>query len=190
MKRVTAQIDGVELARMSKDRYLQLAEQDFFGDERVEFIFGLVFRMPRTSGQHQETVQRIERIFTRELEERADVFCQTTFDATDDSLPIPDLYISKPREDWFEQPTTAQLVVEVTSGPATHDRTIKANLYACACVDEYWVVDQSRRTLVAHRNRADIGWREVHTFEAGQQVSPIAFPDVIISVDDIFPSSH
>lgn len=100
---------------------------------------------------------------------------------------LPDLFTTEIVEDRFDSPTSALLIVEVGLRTARFDRETKARMYACAKVDEYWVVDLNTRTVIVRRDRADIGWKLVLTFQPGQTISPTAFPDLAIAVADILP---
>ena len=181
---------GAALRRMKKAEYLKLAENGFFGEERVELVFGMVVAMSPASPQHDYSTRRILSFFFKKLGEVATVSCQMSFDATEDSLPEPDIYIS-PKADYLTaRPTRAHLVIEVSRSSAHYDRVTKRKLYALAEVDEYWVVDHNTGTVIVHRDRRAGGWNTMLTFERGDQLAMLAFPDVAIDVAEILPPSE
>lgn len=172
---------------MSKAQYLSIDEQGFFDGKRVELVFGTVMTMAPSSAPHVESTRLVQQKLLLALHGRAIVYGQSSFDATEDSVPEPDVAVVPLGSYWSALATRAHLIVEVSRSSADYDRRTKARLYALAEVDEYWIVDHNTRTVVVHRDRADIGWATVLTFRAGQTISPVAFPDVQIAVDEILP---
>lgn len=81
----------------------------------------------------------------------------------------PDIVIIERAEPTLEHPTRALLVIEVAVSPADRDLRVKPAVYAQA-VDEYWVVDLERRCVVAHRDPAGNGYREVNTVPTGDRL--------------------
>ncbi len=181
---------GAALRRMKKAEYLQLAKDGFFGDERVELVFGMVVAMSPANPGHDHSTRRIHNFFVSKLGEIATVSCQMSFDATEDSVPEPDIYISPKADYWRAYPTRALLVVEVARTSARYDRVTKRKLYALAEVDEYWIVDHNTGTVVVHRDRKGAGWNTMLTFERGAKLASLAFPDVEIDVSEILPPTE
>lgn len=173
--------------RVSKAQYRSMDEQGFFDGERVELVFGMVMTMAPDSAPHVASTRLVHEKLLLALRGRATVFGQSSFDATTDSIPKPDVVVVPSGDYWDELANRAHLIVEVSRSSASYDRSDKALLYSRSEVDEYWVVDHNTRTVIVHRNRADIGWATVLTFGPGQTISPVAFPDVQIAVDEILP---
>lgn len=183
-------LDGLEVSelwRVSKPQYISMHEQGFFNEKRVELVWGMVVAMAPADAAHANSVRVIRDVLYDALKARAMVFDQAPFDATEHSMPEPDVFVTPTGSYWEHLPKRAYLVVEVSRSSARYDRKTKASLYARAEIDEYWVVDHNTRTVIVHRNRADIGWATVLTFGPGQTISPVAFPDVQIAVDEILP---
>jgi Uma2 family endonuclease len=79
------------------------------------------------------------------------------------------------------------LAIEVADTSLRSDRTIKAELYAEAGIQEYWVVDiQGQCIYVLREVAADghYGWQR--TVVIGEQVSPLAQADAVLDVADLF----
>src|SRR5580692_9562623 len=67
--------------------------------------------------------------------------------------PIPDVAVVRGSPfDYPNNPTTAELVVEVADSSLSTDLGEKAALYAAAGIADYWVVDLVHRCLVVHRD--------------------------------------
>ena len=61
----------------------------------------------------------------------------------------------------------------------------KAPLYARAGVRELWLVDIPAGVLDVQREPSADGYRDVRTLRHGESLTPLAFPDVTLAVDDI-----
>lgn len=176
-----------DLWRVSKPQYLSMHEQGFFDESRVELVFGMVVAMAPVDQRHVESLETLVELLRAGTTGRARVFGQEAFDATEDSIPVPDIALLPPVKFWDALPRRAFLVVEVSRSSARYDRSTKAKLYGLSDVDEYWIVDHNTRTVVVHRDRAHGDWATVLTFRPGQTLSPAAFPEVAIAVDEILP---
>lgn len=63
----------------------------------------------------------------------------------------------------------------------------KARVYAQAGVPEYWVADIVDRGLFVHREPTENGYAYVERYRDGETVSPLAMPNVSITVSDLLP---
>lgn len=77
------------------------------------------------------------------------------------------------------------LVVEVMETSASYDRDVKVPLYARFGIRETWLVDLDARLIEVYRNPTPQGSQSVQRFQPGRQVSPQAFPDLPLAVDEI-----
>jgi Uma2 family endonuclease len=83
--------------------------------------------------------------------------------------------------------TCCHLVVEVADSSRRKDLGPKARLYAEMGVLDYWVLDIQRRALVVHRAPAGDHYDDVRTLSGGAEIALLAFPDVVVRVDDVLP---
>jgi Uma2 family endonuclease len=65
------------------------------------------------------------------------------------------------------------------------DRGTKVSLYAAAGIPEVWIVDLERRRVLVHRQPDGDLYREAFVIDQGS-LSPAAFPDVALRIDEIF----
>jgi Uma2 family endonuclease len=177
-----------QLRRMKRVEYEHLAAQGFFEDEKVELLFGMVIPMAPIDPAHVESTRIVHERLLLALLGRAHVYCQSTFAATEDSAPEPDIFVTKPGTRWKEHHSHAYLVVEVARSSLRRDR-VKRLIYAASEVEEYWIVNHKGACVEVYRDRRDGAWQTMTTHRRGETLSPLAFPDVTIAIDDILPPS-
>ncbi len=119
---------------------------------------------------------------------------QLGMDLADDTQVIPDILVVKAafRDFLVNQPTTADLIVEVSDSTVFFDTTTKAEVYATAGVPEYWVIDVNARTLLVLRDPAPVGgnghaYRSSRTLSEADTVTPLAAPNAVLRVADLLP---
>jgi Uma2 family endonuclease len=160
---------------------------DFFEDERVELLFGVVVPMVPTDPAHDTSQFRIQRVIARQVGDRAEVRANCSFAASEISEPMPDIFVTPNGNYWDEHPDRAFLVVEVARSSLRRDRSVKTKLYGLAHVDEYWIVNHVDRVVEVHRDPHEGTWRQVSLHHPGESIAMLAFPDVTIAVSDILP---
>ena len=95
-----------------------------------------------------------------------------------------------PKEDYSRaHPQSALLVVEVADDSIRKDRLVKARLYALAGVPEYWIVNLPNRVVEVFRTPSSNGYLQMTTLAAGDVLSPQAFPDIVLAIDEILPTT-
>jgi Uma2 family endonuclease len=162
-------------------------------DERVELIRGVVRRMSPKNNAHVIVSTKLYQRLLRALEGRAAVFKEDPLKLVPlDSEPEPDiLAISSPHIEAYQtEGSKPLLVVEVAESSLRYDLNVKAGLYAEAGVPEYWVVNLVDRELVVFRMPHEGGYRSRATHHAGDRVAPEAWPDVVLDVEELFPSAE
>lgn len=175
-----------KLRRMKRVEFDRLAAEGCFDDEKVELLFGMVVEMAPIDPAHDESCERVHDMLRRQVGDRARVRNQGSFDASDDSVPLPDVYVMPHGDYWRERPSHALLVIEVARSSLRRDRA-KRFVYGIADVDEYWIVNHTQRCVEVFRDRRDGVWQATSIHRSGEILSPLAFPDVKIPVDEILP---
>ena len=154
---------SLPLRRLTRAEFERLDAERFFANERVELVFGMVIAMPPIDAAHGESVDRLDAMLRRQLDDRARVRCQGAFAASDNSEPQPDVYVFPIGDYWDVNPDRAYLVIEVARSSLEYDRETKAPLYALGQVDEYWIVDHAEGVVEVYRDRHDGRWRTLTT---------------------------
>src|SRR2546426_2118990 len=140
----------LEKRRFTVDEYHRMAEAGIFSeDESVELLEGEIVEMTPISSRHAACVNKLTRLFTRELGERVVVSVQNPVALTETSEPQPDLALLRPRADFYAAghpgPEDVLLMVEVADTSATSDRAVKVPLYARAGIEEVWLIDLQKK---------------------------------------------
>lgn len=171
---------------LKRKEFDALVAQGCFDEERVELLFGMVVELAPPDPEHGESVNLIAELLTNQIGARARVRTQSPFAATDVSEPQPDVFLIPQQRYWREHPNRAYLVVEVSRSSLRRDR-IKRAIYADATVDEYWIVNHHTECVEVYRGARDGEWATKTTHGRGEVLSPLAFPDVEIPIDEILP---
>lgn len=177
--------------RFTVDEYHRLGEAGVLPeDSRLELICGdIVVREPIGS-YHAGTVNRLTRLWTSILGDRAVVQVQNPLElAREDTEVQPDIALLRPRADFYTSrhpvPSDVLLLIEVADTSLPRDRRVKVPLYARAGVGEVWLVDLGRHRVEAHRRPGPGGYGDVRDLGRGESVVPQAFPDVTIAIADL-----
>jgi Uma2 family endonuclease len=156
-------------------------------DDRVELIEGEILEMPPIGSSHAGGVNRLNALFTSLLGSRAVVSVQNPVVLDKYSEPQPDLVLLRFHDDYYASalptPSDVLLLIEVSDSSLKFDRDVKAGLYARHGLLEVWLRDVEHSALLVHRTPSPEGYRDVRIFRRGEQVSPLAFPDLVIEVD-------
>ncbi|MEJ7729546.1 MAG: Uma2 family endonuclease [Polyangiaceae bacterium] len=171
---------------LTRAEYDRMAELGFFANERVELIHGTVVRMAPIGTGHCDVVDVCNELLVLRLAGRATVRIQAPFLAHDDSEPEPDVVVAPRRRYSDRHPDQAFLVIEVAESSLAYDRHTKARLYAASGVREYWIIDVLGRAVEVHRQPGSDRYAVHHRVTAGA-VHPEAFPDVELSLAELFP---
>jgi Uma2 family endonuclease len=106
-----------------------------------------------------------------------------------ESVPQPDLVWLAREEFYNRRPMTEHilLIVEVSDSTLRKDRGRKAKLYAQAGLRDYWVVDVQHRRIEVRRDPVGSKYQSLTTYDLGDRIHPLAFPEVSLVVARLFP---
>jgi len=159
-------------------------------DDRVELIEGEVVEMTPIGRPHAAGISALTRLFVSGLGSRAVVWAQGPIRLSELSQAEPDVALLRLRpvsyRDADAEPRDVLLVIEVSDTSVIRDREIKLPLYARARIQEYWIVDVQAEAVEVYRHPSGAAYASVQRFGRGAFVSPTAFPDLRIAVDEIF----
>lgn len=159
-------------------------------DDRVELLDGEIVEMSPPNPPHQACVAALTRLLVLGVASRALVWPQNSVRLSAYSVPQPDVACLKPRAvSYRDAPVEAAdvlLLVEVSGTSLRRDCELKLPLYARAGIPEVWIADVREQRVEAYRSPGPGGYASVRHLGRGESVSPAAFPDLIIPVDEIF----
>jgi Uma2 family endonuclease len=177
---------------VSAQEYLRMGEAGVFApDVRLELIEGEIVEMAPIGSRHAAAVTILNRLFNRQVGERALVSVQNPILAGDRSVPQPDIALLKPRADSYSgaHPSAADvlLVVEVADTSLAFDLGTKLPLYAGAGILEAWMVDLRESAVRVFRDPSASGYLTSFTLSGDERVAVAALPGVAIALSALFP---
>ncbi len=171
------------------DEYERMIEAGVLRDgERVELIEGEILCMAAIGVPHWWAVNVLNDFFTPRVTGRAIVSIQMSVQLAPGSEPEPDLAIVR-RKDFYRTglpgPADTLLVIEVSDSSLTYDLKRKIPVYAAAGIPEAWVFNLRGEQALIHRKPRGRRYTEVTTVERGGTLTPLAFPELTIALDDV-----
>ncbi len=188
-------VESYALKRWTVEAYHRMSELGILGpNERTELIAGQITLMAAKGTPHVTALRLLATAIDALLADRP--FFASTQDPIqldDLSEPEPDLAIVKGDIlDYADHHPRAQdicLVIEVADSTLKQDCEVKDKLYAQAGIREYWVQDLKNRQLHIFREPTSRGYSSHLTLSAPDQIVPLAFSDLSLSLTAIFPPS-
>ncbi len=80
------------------------------------------------------------------------------------------------------------LLIEVAESSLADDRGEKAELYAEAGIADYWIVNLIDRTVEVRRSPTNGRYADIHSFNIGDSIHPLAAPDAHLNIAGLFPA--
>ncbi|MEM9458164.1 MAG: Uma2 family endonuclease [Myxococcota bacterium] len=173
-----------DLRPLRRREYDVLVEQGCFEGEHVELLYGFVVPRAPEGPIHAAPIQRLTKTLILAVGDRAMIRVGHPL-ALGDSEPEPDLAVVPVGDYDHAHPSTAWLVVEVSSSSLDKDRGLKARLYAEHGIDEYWIVNLRDRHVEVRTAPAADGYTHLVTRRAGERIAIQRLPDVSVAVDEI-----
>jgi Uma2 family endonuclease len=171
---------------LRRAEYERMISVGLFQDERIELIRGALIEMSPQNLPHANSIQVLTALLVPPLVGRAAVRVQLPFNASDDSVPEPDVALVDPVPRRDAHPDRAFLIIEVSNDSLRFDRKKKAPLYARAGVPEYWIVNLVDRVIERRSEPVGAAYATLTLFRPGESVAPLAFPDVPVQLAEIF----
>ena len=167
------------------DRYHQAIQAGIFDDQPVELLRGEIIIMPPEGEPHAYYNSEVGDYLRNLLGSRAKVREAHPIILSDDSEPIPDLAIVKPRGtvylDHHPYPNDIHWLIEFSDATLTKDLTTKKTTYATSGIQEYWVVNLKVKQLHVFKNIQNGQYTSEDILKTGT-ISPMAFQDISIQV--------
>lgn len=177
--------------RFSVTEYHRMIEMGLLTREhRVELIRGEIVDKMATGEDHTFVVIQLGDLLIPALGGKV-VFSTQNPVVLADSEPEPDLAILQRRADRYRghkpQANAVLLLIEVADSSLETDRLDKAPLYAENGIVEYWIINLIDRQIEVFREPANGTYLNTFIRRSGEQIELLAFPDVVLAVDDLLP---
>ena len=185
---------AAQVVPMTVEALRLLDEQGFFDNDynKHELIDGTLVMTPPPGGNHRFTERRsnlalVKALLVANLEKAFAVQTGGAFQIGDKTLLGPDLIVLKETN----APTNPEasdviVMVEIAWSSRERDLKIKAELYAGAGIQDYWVLDVPAKTVIVHRNPQEGIYQSVQAYCAPESISSLREPSLQLIVDDLF----
>ncbi|MBA2447559.1 MAG: Uma2 family endonuclease [Chloroflexi bacterium] len=175
------------------DEYYRMAKAGILGeDDRVELIEGEIVQMSPIGPRHAGRVDRLNHLLGERFGEVAWIRIQNPVRLSNRSEPEPDLALLRPErerdrpyESAHPTPADTLLVVEVAESSVEYDLGRKARVYARHGIAELWVLNLRTERLFVYRDATPRGYATSRILARGESISPLAFPEILLTVDEI-----
>ncbi len=176
--------------KFTVEEYHRMAEVGILnGDRRVELIAGEIIDMSPIGAAHLWCVNRLTGLLVIGLAGKAVIQVQNPVVLEPHDEPQPDLSVLKletaTRTDRSPQAADTLLAIEVADTSYEKDRNVKIPVYARAGIPESWIVVIPDDYIEVFRRPGKSGYRSIRRVGRGERISPLLFPDVSFSVDEI-----
>ncbi|MBH8560995.1 Uma2 family endonuclease [Nostoc sp. CENA67] len=177
--------------KFTVEQYHKMVESGILAeDDRVELIRGEIIDMSPIGTKHAACVNRLVNLLVELLSKRVIVAAQNPIALNNNSEPQPDVVLLKPRDDFYAtahpQPQDIFLLIEVADSTILYDREEKIPLYAEGNIIEVWLVDINEEIVEVYQQPTAAGYQHMQKFASGQSLLIPCFPDVSITVNEIF----
>ena len=176
--------------RFTVDEYHRMAETAILHeDDRVELLDGQIVQMTPIGLRHAASVTGLTELLAPLASGQATLRIQNPLTLFEDQEPQPDVALVRYRADRYRtgHPRAADtlLVIEVADTSVESDRQRKIPLYARAGIPEAWLVNLPEDAIEIYREPTAGAYTTLRTARRGETVSPLAFPGLMLRVDDI-----
>lgn len=181
-----------QLTLAEYDRMIAARVFDRGRRRRLEFIRGEIREMSPIGPLHEVVVDELNEWSMRNLPPgKVWVRVQNSVGLPSlESAPEPDVAWVARCDYSRARPTAADvlLVIEVAESSLQYDTGEKADLYAEAGIADYWVINLIDRAIEVRRDPASGQYRSVKSHEGGEEVRPLAAPEMMLRPSMLWPT--
>jgi Uma2 family endonuclease len=189
---LTLTVEPTVVKYWTVQEYHRMSEMEVLApNERTELINGQIVLMASKGTPHVTSLHLLADELRDRLGNTALVRTRDPIQLDNWSEPEPDLTIVRGTvldyADRHPGPSDIELVVEVADFTLKQDCKIKDKLYAQADIADYWVLDLKNRQLHVFRNPTPTGYTSHLILTEPNQIAPLSFPDLTLSLTAILP---
>jgi Uma2 family endonuclease len=179
----------LDIRQISVSEYHRMGELGILNlDEKVELLAGQIVKKPMKGTRHTSTNKRLEKVLENLLGDRVLVRTQDPIRLDNYSEPEPDVAVVVPNLSFYADhhptPSEVYLIIEISDTTLRQDCEYKSKLYSQGLIEEYWVLDINQRQLYIFRLPSSGGYLFQQVLSDGEIVSPLAFPEIKLSISD------
>ena len=158
--------------------------------DRLELIEGKIIVMAPTGEHHPAGVAWLNMLLASALFGRAMVRVGGSIFLNDWSAHQPDIAVVRLHpitELVLVDPPEIYFLIEVADNSLRYDSGPKLARYAAAAIPEVWIANLRVREVTVYADPSGPEYATTITYRAGDSISPRAFPDVALAVDEFMP---
>lgn len=170
------------------DRMVDRGAFDCLEGKKVELIRGELRFMNPAGPIHDDYIDYLtRRSHDSTTQGTANIRVQCGF-ICEDNRPEPDILWLQPRRYGRTRPTArdVMLLIEVSDSSLSCDLQEKADIYAEAGVEEYWVVDVPSSRIHVLKKSDGKTYRQIEIAVAPQSLAPSCFPMATLDLTGLF----
>jgi Uma2 family endonuclease len=183
-----------EVVPLTVDALRMLEDQGFFDNDpnKYELIDGVLIMTPPAGTQHafvesRLTMTTVRALIAASLDHELTIQNGGAFRIGDQTLLGPDfILVTKPSEPREHRAEDILIMFEIAWSSRERDLKTKADLYAGAGIEDYWVLDVPAKTVIVHRDPEAGIYQSVQTFAAPATITALREPRLSIAVADLF----
>ena len=162
-------------------------------DDRLELIDGKIIIMSPIGDPHEIGTDWLTMLLAPALSGRAMVRVQGAVRLNIHTAPQPDLVVYRMRPITQTPapipPFDVYLIIEVANTSLRYDSGPKLARYAAAGIPEVWIANLRNRQVAAHTDPVGDQYTTTQIYHPGQTITPQAFPDIALPINDFMPPS-
>ncbi len=159
-------------------------------DTSTELIRGEIFEMSPIGFRQASCVNKLNRIFSRELGNYGIVSVQNPIELSNNSQPQPDLVLLKPRDDFYSTrhplPDDILLLIEVADSSIEYNRSLKLPLYAESKISLVWLIDLNQNYLEVYSHPQENYYQNRQKLSVNNTVTLINPCEIEIPLNQLF----
>jgi len=175
----------VTLARWTLADHHTMLDAGLFEGRPIELLNGLIVEIPPEGPDHADTSTRLMPQLWSAAKGRYQVRAAKPISLLpNNSEPEPDIALVRDRSyrDAHPYPEDIFLVIEFANSSLEKDIEEKRLVYAQARLADYWVVNLKDRGVIIYRDPSEGDYQSEQKIYSGN-LSPLAFPDVVININ-------
>jgi len=176
--------------RFNISEYYRMAETGVLRpDARVELLDGRIIDTSPIGPFHGGVTTYLTELFVAMSKGRWQTRVQNSLRVDEHSEPQPDVVLVKPTPEFYRkrhpQPEDVYLLIEISETTLETDQEEKLPLYGRAGIPEVWIVNLNELVIEIYREPTFTGYGSKTVARTNDQVSPQAFPDVVVDVAEL-----